>query len=185
MENEIVGALRRIMRAIDVHSHHLLDAYGLTGPQLTVLREAAKISGAPASALARAVHLSRPTVTGILDRLERRGLIRRDPDPRDRRSFSVWVTAAGSQVLSGAPSLLQDRFRRELASLEDWERTQILATLQRIAAMMDAEAILAEPPREAATLEPEGVPFLDAEPAGEPAPSTERPENGREGGPHG
>jgi hypothetical protein len=40
---------------------------------------------------------------------------------------------------------LQDRFRRELAKLEQWEQTQLLASLQRIASMMDAEEIEAAP----------------------------------------
>ncbi|HBL47553.1 MAG TPA: hypothetical protein DDZ90_29625, partial [Planctomycetaceae bacterium] len=43
------------------------------------------------------------------------------------------------------PSLLQDRFRRELLMLQQWEQTQMLSTLQRIASMMDAENIDASP----------------------------------------
>ncbi len=145
IENEIVAALRRIMRAVDQHSRQLLDGFGLTGPQLLVLQEAARRGDAAASTLARGVHLSRPTVTGILDRLEKRGLVVRSPDPKDRRSHRISVTAAGTRMLEHAPSLLQDRFRLELGSAEEWERTMILATLQRIASMMDAESLAAAP----------------------------------------
>jgi DNA-binding MarR family transcriptional regulator len=144
-ENAIVAALRRIIRAVDRHSHQLLDEYGLTGPQLTVLQETAKHQGVSASDLARSVHLSRPTMAGILDRLTKRGLVERMPHPRDRRSQQILITEAGHAVLVEAPSLLQDRFRRELGRLEDWERTLILATLQRIASMMDAETLAAAP----------------------------------------
>lgn len=145
MENEIVAALRRIIRAVDLHSRKLYEEYGLTGPQLAVLYHVHRLQGAPASALARAVHLSRPTVTGILDRLSRRGLVERRPDPRDGRSHRVHVTEAGRDMLANAPSLLQHRFRRELAALEDWEQSMILSSLQRMAAMMDAESISAAP----------------------------------------
>jgi DNA-binding MarR family transcriptional regulator len=145
VENEIVAALRRIIRAVDLHSRQLLDQYGLTGPQLVILQHVERLDGAPASTLARVAHLSRPTVTGILDRLNSRGLVQRAPDPKDRRSYQVSITASGRQVLANAPSLLQDKFRRELASLEDWEQSMILSTLQRIAIMMDAEAIPAAP----------------------------------------
>ena len=57
-------------------------------------------------------------------------------------------------MLKRAPSLLQDRFRSELSRLEEWERTQILALLQRLASMMDAEAIDAAPMLETGTLSP-------------------------------
>ena len=55
------------------------------------------------------------------------------------------LTEEGRAVLETAPSLLQDRFRRELLKLQEWEQTQMLATLQRIAAMMDVEEIDAAP----------------------------------------
>ena len=57
----------------------------------------------------------------------------------------VELTRRGSGLLEAAPSLLQDRFRHELAKLEQWERTLLLASLQRIAAMMEAEQIEAVP----------------------------------------
>ena len=55
------------------------------------------------------------------------------------------LTDDGRSVLEIAPSLLQDRFRRELLELQQWEQTQMLSTLQRIASMMDAEEIDAAP----------------------------------------
>lgn len=145
IENQIVAAIRRIIRAIDLQSRRLVDEFGLTGPQLVTLEAAAGLGPVSAGALAKAVHLSRPTLTGILDRLERRGLISRDRDQRDRRSWSVRVTPAGHTILEQTPSLLQDRFRSELAKLEEWEQTLTLATLQRIASMMEAEDLEAAP----------------------------------------
>ena len=145
IENQTVAAIRRIIRAIDLQSRRLVEEFGLTGPQLVTLEAAASLGPISASALAKAVHLSRPTLTGILDRLERRQLIARDQDQRDRRSWSVSVTPAGRRILEQTPSLLQDRFRARLAKLEEWEQTLILATLQRIAAMMEAEDLEAAP----------------------------------------
>jgi DNA-binding MarR family transcriptional regulator len=174
VENEIVAALRRIIRAVDLHSRQLLDQYGLTGPQLVVLQQVERLDGAPASALARVAHLSRPTVTGILDRLTSRGLVQRSPDPKDRRSYQVSITASGRQVLADAPSLLQDKFRQELASLEDWEQSMILSTLQRIATMMDAEAISAAP-----VLVTGPVSTADASPSDAIPPSHEQEEEPR------
>ncbi len=145
LENEIVAALRRIMRAVELHSRELVDEHGLTGPQLAVMKAIARLETASVTAIARAVFLGRPTVTRVLTRLERRGLVERTRSPHDRRSVIVKVTHRGYEILEHAPSLLQERFRDELARLEDWERTTILSTLQRIATMMDAESIPASP----------------------------------------
>jgi DNA-binding MarR family transcriptional regulator len=145
VEDRIVASIRRVIRAIDLHSRRLMDRYELTGPQLAILREAQRLDGVSPSALARAVHLSQPTVSGILSRLERRGLVCREQSAGDRRSVLIRVTPEGEAMLEEAPSLLQDHFRAELARLEDWERHWLLAALERIASMMDAQSIDAAP----------------------------------------
>jgi|GEM_PF-578790 len=145
-ETAIVAALRRIVRAVDLHSQFLRERCGLTGPQLAVLRQLER-ADAPLTpaAVAQRVHLSRATVTGICARLERGGHIERRPSPTDRRSVELWLTESGRAVLASAPSLLQERFRRELTFLEDWEQLQVLATLERIASLMDVEHLPAAP----------------------------------------
>jgi hypothetical protein len=80
--------------------------------------------------------------------------VRRQRSDEDRRSVFVNVTPAGGRILRDAPSLLQDRFQRELARLEPWERTQMLATLQRLAGMMNAEGIDAAPMLETGAIDP-------------------------------
>jgi DNA-binding MarR family transcriptional regulator len=145
IDHRVLAALRRIVRAIDLHSRHLMDQFGVTGPQLVALQELARLGEVPVGLLARQVHVSHPTMTGILDRLERRGLITRVRDERDRRRMNVTATDRGRQILEQAPSPLQDRFRNQFSRLEEWEQTQMLATLQRIAALMAAEELDAAP----------------------------------------
>jgi hypothetical protein len=77
--------------------------------------------------------------------LAKQQLIERHRDPQDRRSVIVTVTPRGEDLLRHAPSLLQERFRAELSRVQDWERTLVLSTLQRIAAMMDVESLDASP----------------------------------------
>ena len=156
VEDQIVASIRRIIRAIDLQSRRLLDEHKLTGPQLATLRGAQKLGEVSISILARAVHLSQPTVSGILNRLERRGLVVRRRSAGDRRSVVIGVTEEGLRVLDEAPSLLQDRFRAELARLEGWERHWMLSALERIASMMDAEGI-------------DAAPILEVGPVSEPA----------------
>lgn len=180
IEDQIVAAIRRIMRAVDLHSRHLAEEHGLTGPQLATLQAAARLGEASTGTLARAVHLSGPTVTGILDRLAKRGLVGRTRSGQDRRSVTITLTRSGQEVLAVAPSLLQDRFRHELAKVEDWEQTMILAMLQRIAAMMDAESLDASPvlvpgPVDATTQRAEPS-MLPADPTAESGDSEAFPE---------
>lgn len=145
LEDRIVAAIRRVMRAVELHSRSLIEQYGLTGPQLATLQEVERSGPLAASCLARAVHLGNATMTGILGRLEKRGLVDRTRGETDRRTVLVSITAGGLAVLTRAPSLLQDRFRAELSGLQEWEQMMMLANLQRIASMMDAQALDAAP----------------------------------------
>ena len=164
LEDQVIVALRRITRAIDLHSRSLMQAIGLTTPQLAALQAISRLETVNTGALAKSIHLSQATLTGILSRLELRKLVSRSRSGTDRRAVVVELTDLGREVLETAPSLLQDRFRRELLKLREWEQTQMLAALQRIASMMDAEEIDAAPvlAAGAATATPEDVSqFLD------------------------
>lgn len=145
LENQVIVALRRITRAIDLHSRGLLHEYGLTAPQLAALKAIGELQPVTIGGVARAIHLSQATLTGIVSRLEKRGLVTRTRSGVDRRSVEVSLTEAGLELRETAPSLLQDRFRNELLRLQEWEQNQLLASLQRIAAMMNAEGIDASP----------------------------------------
>jgi DNA-binding MarR family transcriptional regulator len=145
IEDEIVAALRRIVRGIDLHSSHLVHEVGLTWPQLATLWAVDRLGACSISTLARAIHLGQSTLTGIVQRLERAEYVTRTPDEADRRSVRISVTPSGQETLRRSPSLLQDRFRSELAKLKDWERLQMLASLKRIAEMMDVQALDASP----------------------------------------
>jgi DNA-binding MarR family transcriptional regulator len=142
---QVMAALRRIIRAIDLHSRALVQRFGLTGPQLVVLKELVETSPQPVSTLAAAVNLSQATVTGILDRLDRKGMIKRERDKVDKRKVMVSPTSAAEQALAGAPPLLQEHFTKAFAGLSDWEQTQILSSLQRIVALMEAGNVEAGP----------------------------------------
>jgi DNA-binding MarR family transcriptional regulator len=142
---QVMAALRRIIRAVDLHSRDLVQRFGLTGPQLVVLKELIERSPQSVSALASAVSLSQATVTGILDRLERKAMVTRIRDDRDKRKVLVSPTAEAESVLAGAPPLLQEHFTDALSRLPDWEQSQILSSLQRIVALMEAGDVEAGP----------------------------------------
>ncbi len=142
---EVLRSLRRIIRATYLHSKKLQSTVGLTAPQLVILRELVGGRELSGSQLASSVSLSPPTVAGILSRLESRGLIHRHRSERDKRQLLVRLTAEGEELLARAPPPLQEQFSDNMAKLADWEQSQILATLQRIVALMEVESVDASP----------------------------------------
>lgn len=145
MDDAIVTALRRIIRAIDLHSRDLLQNFGLTAPQLMTLQELSRLGPVPVGVLSAAVHVSQATMTGILDRLEQRTLVLRTRDGVDRRSVTISMTPDGAKLLKKSPSLLQDHFREKLGGLKVSEQTNMLQALEQIAGMMGAQDLAAVP----------------------------------------
>lgn len=138
LSDPMLRALRRVMRAVDLHSRQLAQGYGITGPQALLLKECLGGSGLTAGELARRVNLSQATVTDILNRLEQRGLILRTRSQQDRRQVFVAATEQGRALAETSPPLLQERFVRRFNALPDWEQNLLLSSLQRIAELMDA-----------------------------------------------
>ena len=143
--DEILVSLRRIMRAADLHSQKLMKESGLTAPQLLVMQAIEKEGSPSTSTLARSIAVSLATMTRIIDRLERGGLVRREKASVDKRVVNISLTDAGRKKLESAPEPLQEEFLREFRKLEDWERQMLKSSLLRIAKMMDAEDIDAAP----------------------------------------
>lgn len=139
IEESILRALRRITRAIDLHSRKLASTYGLTGPQLVCLRALGQVQYSTPSALAKELSLSQATITGIIDRLDARQLITRERSTKDRRLVTVTITQAGRALIREAPYPLQETFVQQLKQLKHDEQTNILDTLERIVRMMGGE----------------------------------------------
>lgn len=143
--DNVLVALRRVIRATDLHSKHLAKTTGLTTPQILLLQAIRDKSDVTIGELANDVSLSQATVTTILDRLEKRELVYRERSSEDKRKVHAHLTDAGVRILKDAPIPLQEHFTRQFNGLQDWEQTMIIASLQRIAHMMDAQHIDAAP----------------------------------------
>lgn len=142
---EVLTALRRIIRATDLHSRHLEKTVGLTAPQLLLLQILRQKNEVTIGALAREMNLSQATVTTVMDRLEERKLARRTRSDTDKRKVFAALTPEGDQLLINAPTLLQQHFIRQFQDLQEWEQAMILSALQRVAQMMDAQHLDASP----------------------------------------
>ncbi|MFQ6104896.1 MAG: MarR family winged helix-turn-helix transcriptional regulator [Candidatus Glassbacteria bacterium] len=145
ISKQILVSLRRIIQGIDLHSRSLHRKCGLTSPQIILLEELLDSPKLSVGELAKRISLSHATVTDMLNRLEKSGLIYRKRSNLDRRRVELGITDLGTQALQEAPPLLQDRFIDELEKLHEWERTLILSTLQRIVSMMEIKDVEAAP----------------------------------------
>jgi len=142
---ELLISLRKVIRAIDLHSKHLNKTSGLTSPQLLIMLEIDKEYSINSSQVAKKVNLSPATVTNIIDRLENKNLISRVRYTHDKRKVGLYLTDDGKALLLKAPQALQQHFIEKFSNLEQWEQSQLLSSMQRLSHMMDADKIDAAP----------------------------------------
>lgn len=145
LQDQVLVSLRRIIRATDIHSRKLGKRTGLTTPQLVIITAIGDLKEPTVSDIAKAVSLSLATVTTILNRMETNGLVHRTRSSIDRRRVIVTLTPEGEAIRSSAPKPLQDQFVDRFSKLASWEQHQIVAALERVATMMDAEDLDAAP----------------------------------------
>lgn len=141
----VLIALRRVMRATDLHSRELARSTGLTAPQLLLLQNIDQLGKVGVGELAQEMSLSQATVTSILDRLEDRGYVQREKSAEDRRKVITALTHKGREAVKDAPVPLQQRFVERFGKLASWEQHQLIAALERVATMMDAQDMDASP----------------------------------------
>lgn len=138
-------AIRRIIRSVDIYSHHLAIESGVTVPQLSCLLHVVETGPLSIKKLAEGVDLSSSTVVGIVDRLEGKGLVRRERSTQDRRQVLVCATEEGAVMASGAPSPLQNRLAEALDALPELERAAIALSLEKIVDLMEIGQVDASP----------------------------------------
>ncbi|CUH76122.1 MarR family winged helix-turn-helix transcriptional regulator [Tropicibacter naphthalenivorans] len=144
--DESLIALRRILRSTELYSKDLAQAAGVTPAQLRVLQILQSKGGsATPKALATQMGVSQATVTALVDKLQSRGMIERVRSELDRRQTNVTITQAGLSTTDDAPDALQQRYVKEFTKLDDWEQAMLVAALERVAAMLDADDMDASP----------------------------------------
>ncbi|MCC5964790.1 MAG: MarR family transcriptional regulator [Natronohydrobacter sp.] len=136
---ETLIALRRVVHALDTNARSMARASNLTQAQLLVLFEVARHGHEMPRDIARALGVGQATISLQIDKLEARGLVRRERRQADRRAIWVILTDEGRALLDDIPDPLQTRFTERFEALADWEQTLILSVTQRIGALFDAE----------------------------------------------
>lgn len=125
-------ALRRILRASELGNRQLATVTGLTPSQLLVLQEIGERGEVTPTELSAALQFGQATITNIVDRLERAGLVTRQRGEQDKRRIHLAATPEGERIIELAPDMLQTRFSERFAALPEWEQAMIIAGLGRL-----------------------------------------------------
>jgi DNA-binding MarR family transcriptional regulator len=135
---QIVNGLRRIVRAIELYSQEVYKKFGLTGPQLWAVKTLSRRGPLATTELAEALAVQPSTLSVLVDRLERRGLVRRLRPRADRRFVEIGLTSKGAQLASRAPEPAQGRLLHGLQSVSARELRAIQLSVDRLVQMMEA-----------------------------------------------
>ena len=141
----MAAALRAYVRLLAVHKGAIAETRAALGGELTLsqfdlLAMLDREDGQTLADLARQLLVTAGNVTGVVDRAERDGLVVRRPDPGDRRSKRVYVTARGRRLFANAAARHAERIGDVFDALSDAELARLSRMLERIRARLEQRA---------------------------------------------
>ncbi len=144
---EILVSIRKIVRSLNLESKAIQKDFGLNITQLLCLSHLEKSPGYQSThkALMELLSLNSSTVTGIINRLEKRGYVVRLPKTGDKRVTYITLTASGIKLLEKTPNVLHDRLSEKLDSLSDENKQLVKTALQIVISAMEIKQIDASP----------------------------------------
>ena len=108
----------------------------LTGPQLTVLKGLEQIGSLSLTELSERIRAQNSTVTGIIDRMEREGLVVRERSTEDRRVVQIRLTEKGAEIAKDISVEPMEVFREALKTLTGAEVKELLRILKKVASQV-------------------------------------------------
>lgn len=133
----ILSSLRRIIRSVDSYSRRLATEYGMTVPQLLCMLKIEELGPLTLKELSREVYLNPSTIVGIVDRLEKSGILTRERSESDRRRVRISLTDRGRELVRQSPSPLQESLVQAIDKLPELERATIALSLEKIIECID------------------------------------------------
>jgi DNA-binding MarR family transcriptional regulator len=136
----IVWYLRRLVQAGDLYSRELNKNYRVSQPQLSCLLALQEYGPLSLSKLAKYILVKPSTVTGIIDRLEQKGLVRRERSLLDRRVVTINLTEAGEALAYEAPPPIPKSIVKGLEKVPTSEIKDIVKSLSTLVAMLENDS---------------------------------------------
>jgi MarR family transcriptional regulator, organic hydroperoxide resistance regulator len=137
--SETMQSLRRIIKAIQDYSQEVSRQFGVTGPQLWALKTISQSETLSLSELGKEMYLHPSTMTGLIDRLEKKGFVQRKREQKDRRVIDLRLTAKGTALVKKAPNPIQGKMIHGLKKLNRGELNSIHNSVTTLMEIMEAE----------------------------------------------
>ncbi len=134
----IVQGLRRIVKALHSYSQDVRRAYGLTGPQLWALKSLQASGRMSMGELAAALAVHQSSASILVNRLEKRGLVRRMRGRLDHRVVDMALTRRGAVLAADAPEAAQGRLLHALEAMPPREVRKVRRAVDRLVQAMEA-----------------------------------------------
>ena len=131
---ELFRSIQATYRALRARSDGYIESYDLTRPQFEVIAALGNTSGLTLKELSRRLPVTKGTLTGVLNRLEDRGLVRRMASDSDRRSTVASLTGEGEELYEEVFTGHVAYLKKFLAVLDDHDREALTRLMMRIQA---------------------------------------------------
>jgi len=141
---EVIYLIRRLMQAGELYTKELNKKYQVSAPQVNCLLVLYENGPLPLSQIAKHIMVKSSTVTGIVDRLEQKGLVRRVRNSPDRRMITIELTEAGNALAQNAPPPIQLKIVDGLKRLPASETEKIVDGLNMLTHMLDVQDLEVE-----------------------------------------
>lgn len=135
----IIYSIRRLMQAGELYTKELNKKYNVSAAQVNCLLSLYENGPLPPSQIAKHMMVNSSTVTGIIDRLEQKGLVERSRVSLDRRVITIELTEAGKTLAKNAPPPIQRKLIDGVKRLPPNEIEQILQALAKLTQMLDVQ----------------------------------------------
>ena len=137
----IVGAIRRLNRAVYLDASRTSREFGLTRSQSGVLKILDTYGPLSSADLSRKLYMTPSNMTGIIDRLEKKGLVDRTRQPVDRRVVLITLTESGKDLSRLLPDSIERKLVSELIVLSPEQIQTLSKAMNQIVHLMDAHWI--------------------------------------------
>ncbi len=144
---EILIKIRKIVRSINLESKKIQKEYGVSIPQilsLNYLNESINYQTTQGE-LRKFLQLNSSTISGIINRLENKGLVARLPKSGDKRVVTIALTSKGDKLLKQIPPLLHLQLSRKLQKLDDRTLLNVENSLELLVNLLEIEEVEASP----------------------------------------
>ena len=137
----IVGAIRRLNRAVYLDASRTSREFGLTRSQSGVLKILLMHGPLSSADLSRKLYMTPSNMTGIIDRLEKKGLVDRTRQPVDRRVVLITLTESGKDISRRLPDSIERKLVSELMELSPEQIQMLSKAMNQILHLMDAQEV--------------------------------------------